>query len=218
MTKKTRGQVPDTPWHKEFVFKDEDDPRRHKARCVYKIENRCNCPKCQSYMFECAGSAHCKYYREPSENLQVEMDYKLGLIKELSIAEQEFLEREKTPKSYMCPTSCYFRRSDGKCTKAKANKEKTFGSECPYYVSKYAGNNKTVTQVSSGKAKDKKHCIHRTAYGMCNQPRCVSFEKSCVKDIKIDLSPPKEWKRNWKATKRERKAYADCKYYRTKDM
>jgi len=26
MTKKKHGKVPDTPWHKEFVFKEEDDP------------------------------------------------------------------------------------------------------------------------------------------------------------------------------------------------
>jgi len=149
---------------------------------------KCGHTKCRAYLFACAGSAHCTYYREPSENWQVEMDYKLGLIKELSIAEKEFLKRDKIPESYMCPTSCFFRRSDGKCTKAKANEEKTFGSECPYYVSKYAVNSKTVTQVASEKSSDKKHCIHRTAYGMCNQSQCVAFEKSCVKDIKVDLS------------------------------
>ena len=215
MTKKKRGQVPDTPWHKEFVFKEDDDPRRHKSRCAYIEGDNCGHPKCRAYMFECAGSAHCKYYREASENWQAEMDYRLGLMKEISIAEQEFLKRDKIPKSYMCPTSCFFRRSDGKCTKAKANEEKTFGSECPYYVSKYAGNNKTATQVATEKSSNKKYCIHRTAYGMCNQPQCVSFEKSCVKDKKVEKKYAKNHKQKLEA--RARNEYGECQYYRTRE-
>lgn len=28
-------KLSDTPWHISYVTKDEDDPRRHKSRCVY---------------------------------------------------------------------------------------------------------------------------------------------------------------------------------------
>lgn len=217
MTKKNRGQVPDTPWHKEFVFKDEDDPRRHKARCAYNTDNKCGYPKCGAYMFECAGSAHCDYYREPSENLQKEVDYKLGLMRETTIAKETFLNQNKKPKSYMCPASCFFRRSDGKCMKGQANKEKTYGSECPYYVSKYASPSKATEQGTSSKAKDKnkKHCIYRTTYGMCNQPKCVSFEKSCVKDKKIEQMNVKNHKQQVEA--RARKEYTECSYYKPRE-
>ena len=34
-------RLPDTPWHVGFVKKEEDDPRRHKARCIYYAEGVC---------------------------------------------------------------------------------------------------------------------------------------------------------------------------------
>ena len=34
-------RLPDTPWHVGFVKKEEDDPRRHKARCIsYAIREK----------------------------------------------------------------------------------------------------------------------------------------------------------------------------------
>lgn len=59
-------QLPDTPWHLGYAKKKEDDPRRHKARCIYyyKTNKTCECTKSPCYLFNCGGSAHCKYYKE----------------------------------------------------------------------------------------------------------------------------------------------------------
>lgn len=57
-------RLPDTPWHIGYVTKDEDDPRRHKARCVYNDGRKCR----NVYMLECCGSAHCRFYAETEED------------------------------------------------------------------------------------------------------------------------------------------------------
>ena len=53
-------KLPDTPWHISYIRKDEDDPRRHKSRCVYNNGKECN----NAYMLEWIGSSHCKFYAE----------------------------------------------------------------------------------------------------------------------------------------------------------
>lgn len=57
-------KLPDTPWHVGYTKKEEDDPRRHKARCIHIGDKICKCGKSGSYMTKCAGSAHCHYYCE----------------------------------------------------------------------------------------------------------------------------------------------------------
>ncbi len=32
------NKLPDTPWHVGYAKKEESDPRRHKARCIYLKE------------------------------------------------------------------------------------------------------------------------------------------------------------------------------------
>lgn len=59
------NQLPDTPWHIGFVKKDEWDPRRHKARCIYHdADGICHQGRMGCFMRKCPGSAHCKYYAE----------------------------------------------------------------------------------------------------------------------------------------------------------
>lgn len=48
-----------TPWHIGFLKKDEDDTRRHKARCAYYEKGHCS-----TRFSGCIGSAHCSQYRE----------------------------------------------------------------------------------------------------------------------------------------------------------
>lgn len=38
------NQLPDTPWHIGYITKDENDPRRHKARCVHYRDGVCLAP------------------------------------------------------------------------------------------------------------------------------------------------------------------------------
>lgn len=57
-------KLPDTPWHIGYVTKDGDDPRRHKARCVYNDGRKC----LNGNMTECCGSAHCRFYAETEED------------------------------------------------------------------------------------------------------------------------------------------------------
>lgn len=51
--------LPDTFWHVGYVNKEENDPRRHKARCYYYSYGHC------SILNEnCIGSSHCEKYAE----------------------------------------------------------------------------------------------------------------------------------------------------------
>ncbi len=60
-------RLPDTPWHIGYIKKDEEDPRRHKKRCVFNENNHC---KNSHLNGECYGSSHCKYYAEDWETAE----------------------------------------------------------------------------------------------------------------------------------------------------
>ena len=49
-----------TAWHKEFLKKKENDPRRHRARCLYYCEDN----QCGQRFTKCSGSAHCALYKD----------------------------------------------------------------------------------------------------------------------------------------------------------
>ena len=74
-------RLPDTPWHVGFVKKEEDDPRRHKARCIYYAEGVCYQGKMGCFLRKCPGSSHCKYYAE-SESMAEEVYLKTRSIEE----------------------------------------------------------------------------------------------------------------------------------------
>lgn len=67
-----RKRLPDTPWHVGYAKKEENDPRRHKSRCIYKQNKICHNGKSAAYMLKCPGSSHCKFYAE-SENMAEEV-------------------------------------------------------------------------------------------------------------------------------------------------
>jgi hypothetical protein len=48
-----------TSWHLEHIHKDDIDPRRHKAKCVYYADGNC-----RFRIEKCIGSAHCYCYKE----------------------------------------------------------------------------------------------------------------------------------------------------------
>lgn len=53
-----------SPWHIEKYTRQEDDPRRHRSRCVNYNATTKHC----SYRCEqCTGSAHCSHYQEKQE-------------------------------------------------------------------------------------------------------------------------------------------------------
>lgn len=54
-----RKIMPDTPWHVGYALKKENDPRRHKARCIHYDKGLCKYGD-----MKCCGSAHCQYYGE----------------------------------------------------------------------------------------------------------------------------------------------------------
>lgn len=54
----------DVGFHVGFVTKAEDEPRRHKSRCVYFQEGKCMCGKLRCYTCKCPGSAQCSQYSE----------------------------------------------------------------------------------------------------------------------------------------------------------
>ena len=57
-------RLPDTPWHIGYTKKDEDDPRRHKSRCIHNANGECVSPRSKYYMDACGGSSHCGEYAE----------------------------------------------------------------------------------------------------------------------------------------------------------
>ena len=59
-----KKKLPDTPWHVGYAYKNENDPRRHKARCIHLDKMICKCSLSGCYLMRCAGSSHCKCYSE----------------------------------------------------------------------------------------------------------------------------------------------------------
>lgn len=56
--------LPDTPWHLGYAKKEENDPRRHKSRCIYLQDGKCRCGNSGAYTLKCPGSSHCIHYTE----------------------------------------------------------------------------------------------------------------------------------------------------------
>lgn len=62
MSRNGEAKLPDTPWHVGYTKKAEDDPRRHKSRCIHIYwDNSC------AYNSKCIGSSHCQFYAETEE-------------------------------------------------------------------------------------------------------------------------------------------------------
>lgn len=57
-------KLPDTAWHIGYTKKEDEDPRRHKSRCIYKQESICHNGKSGAYLLRCPGSSHCIFYAE----------------------------------------------------------------------------------------------------------------------------------------------------------
>lgn len=58
------NRLPDTPWHVGYSKKEEGDPRRHKARCIFYTKSHCKNGRSGCFMQKCGGSSHCIYYAE----------------------------------------------------------------------------------------------------------------------------------------------------------
>ena len=52
-------KIPYNDLKKRIIKKNEDEPRRHKKRCIYYGEDSCN-----YYMVKCPGSSSCTKYKE----------------------------------------------------------------------------------------------------------------------------------------------------------
>lgn len=102
------NKLPDTPWHIGYAKKQEDDPRRHKARCIHYRDGQCGWRA--NYSGKCVGSSHCMDYSESHEDFkklqegrktveQIERDnvekYKRSLE-----PKKEKLERSDNPYKY----------------------------------------------------------------------------------------------------------------------
>ena len=142
--KKDRKCLPDTPWHIGYALKDEDDPRRHKARCIFNIEDICKHPESGAFTLACAGSAHCKFYKDILEITDEEINDLEEYFKEIASFKEKIRNfKTKSSSSKKCRMNCGFKRSDGHCMKLKADLDKTYNSDCPYYAS----NNLTISQI-----------------------------------------------------------------------
>ena len=80
MAKRQPKNLPDTPWHIGYPKKKENDPRRHRSRCIYYDKKTTKCMRGVSYSY-CPGSARCSGYREKKNDIQIQSpkhcDYKI---------------------------------------------------------------------------------------------------------------------------------------------
>lgn len=60
-------RLPDTPWHLGYAKKAEDDPRRHKSRCIHNQGGICTSTRSHYCQEKCGGSSHCGDYSESNE-------------------------------------------------------------------------------------------------------------------------------------------------------
>lgn len=60
-----------TPWHVDRFTRDEDDPKRHRSRCIYYDKTHTVNFRCEK-RGKCIGSAHCEFYYEKRHSLPEE--------------------------------------------------------------------------------------------------------------------------------------------------
>lgn len=63
-------RLPDTPWHVGYAKKEEDDPRRHKSRCIHNKNGICMSTRSHYCKEKCGGSSHCSDYAESYEEYE----------------------------------------------------------------------------------------------------------------------------------------------------
>ena len=102
------NRLPDTPWHVGYAKKQENDPRRHKARCIHYRDGQCGWKA--NYSGKCIGSSHCMEYSESLEDFkklqesrktteQIERD-NIDKYKKSLEPKKEQLERSNNPYKY----------------------------------------------------------------------------------------------------------------------
>ena len=143
--------MPDVPWHIGYAKKEDDDPRRHKARCIHYEKGKCYYKPSREYGKRCMGSSHCDYYSET-------YDY----TSEIDESVNEKKSRERADEYHQK----YIDR------KNKLAKDDTFridqvlrgGSKCPICGSLLTKRTKTLLKCSlceaffdAEKNRDKKH-------------------------------------------------------------
>lgn len=90
-----KKRLPDTPWHIGFTKKEEDDPRRHKARCVFLFGNVCKNGHSGCFQLKCGGSAHCSFYAESMISWQEVWKRVRSIAQEKEENQQENHDRAK---------------------------------------------------------------------------------------------------------------------------
>lgn len=85
-------KLPDTPWHIGYTKKAENDPRRHKARCIHYKNGKCNSSQSNYYQENCGGSSHCEEYAESDEDYQQNLQNR----KTVTEIENEKIEKYKS--------------------------------------------------------------------------------------------------------------------------
>lgn len=100
------GRLPDTPWHVGYAKKDEDDPRRHKARCIHYRKGICMSTRSNYSHEKCGGSSHCSDYSESYK------DYEKLLESKKTVDEIARENREKYRKSVKKRKSEFIKKSN----------------------------------------------------------------------------------------------------------
>ena len=76
-------RLPDTPWHIGYAKKKDNDPRRHKSRCIHLEEGICH-----ARGIRCPGSAHCTSYCENDEENYQSISYSIVHSNEVWFSEE----------------------------------------------------------------------------------------------------------------------------------
>lgn len=124
-----KNQLPDTPWKMGFVKKDENDPRKHKSRCVYYIDRQYFCGSSSCYMQKCIGSSHCKFYNiktkeeaeEDESQKKIEFHVKYTFYRSKYCSKTIVHKGKKYYKIYLSETDVVFYPYDDNLTVSKLN-------------------------------------------------------------------------------------------------
>ena len=157
-----------TPWHVEKFTRQEDDPRRHRSRCIHYDSDSKHC----SYRCgQCVGSAHCSHYKEkvvatvnptPQEKPTVSMEF--AGVKEIPMSQVviDYSKAKEPTKSKVDGLVAYYRKN-GSLDKpiivsVQGDKYQLEDKYLRYYVAKKLGLKSIPAKIGTfreSKAEDK---------------------------------------------------------------
>lgn len=148
------------PWHVEKYVRQEDDPRRHRSRCLNYSKNTKFCVFMRG---QCIGAAHCLHYKEKQEEYldlekhETASSLKFEGVKEIPLCQIEIdHSRAEEPKPSKVTELITYYRQNGSLDKPIIVSVKGQGyyledKYLRYYVAKLLGLSKVPAKIGTFK-------------------------------------------------------------------